>query len=82
MTTSTKKFITSYNKLLKERIGKNDLNHNENYLREENPLHVIVHGSIAGSGGYIYDDNGNELNLYINDGAATCTICGVYKWEV
>lgn len=82
MTNSTKNFITSYNKLLKERIGKNDLECGKGDLKEEKPHHVIVHGSIACSTGYIYDENGNERQLYLNDDAGTCTICGTYTWEV
>ena len=82
MTTSNKNFIASYKKLLKQSSGKNDLEYDKVGLKEEKPHHVLVHGSIAVSNGCIYDKHGNERQLYLNDDAGTCTICGTYDWDV
>ncbi|QQM15503.1 hypothetical protein BECP10_00014 [Escherichia phage vB_EcoS-BECP10] len=82
MNTSNKNFITSYKKLLKERLGKKDLGHDKMGFKEGNPHHVLVTGSISGSTSYIYDEHGNERQLYLNDDSGTCTICGTYAWEV
>lgn len=82
MTNSTKNFINSYKKLLKKSSGKNELECGKGGLKEGNPHHVIVHGSIAGSTSYIYDEYRSERQLYLNDNDGTCTICGTYEWEV
>lgn len=82
MTTSAKNFINSYKKLLKQSSGKNDLEHGKSDLKEGKTHHILVHGSISRSTSYIHDKHGNELQLYLNDDAGTCTICGTYDWEV